>query len=107
MRAVGRVLTVTELIEELGTSHLPATAPVTVATDENSEPYDAVAVIAENGRLVIELVDPFAADREDLTALLAYVEDLSNNTTATGKPTAEAKRAKAVLDGLNLGDDSA
>lgn len=107
MRAAGRVLTVTELIEELGMSHLPATAPVTVATDENSEPYDAVAVTVEGGRLVIELVDPFAADREDLAALLAYVEDLSTNTTSKGHPTAEAKRAKAVLDGLNLGDDSA
>ena len=107
MRAVGRVLTVTELIEELGTSHLPAMAHVVVAIGEGSEPADAVSVTVEDGRLVIELVDPFAADREDLTALLAYVEDLSNNTTAGGKPTAEAKRAKAVLDGLNLGDDSA
>ncbi len=107
MRATGRVLTVTELIEELGMSHLPATAPVAVAIDESSEPDDAVAVTVEGGRLVIEISDPFADDREDLTALLAYVEDLSNNTTAGGKPTAEAKRAKAVLDGLNLGDDSA
>lgn len=105
MRAAGRVLTVTELIEELGTSHLPATAHVVVKMDNDSEPDDAVAVTVEGGQLVIELMDPFGDVLQDLNALLAYVENLASNTTAKGAPTAEAKRAQAVLDELHLGEN--
>lgn len=104
MRASGRTLIVSELIEELGTSHLPVTASVAMRVEESTEVLPMLSVEAVGGELVFEVEDPTAHTREVLDSLVRYVEDLSNKRTAGGYPTSEAKRAQAVLDGTDFSE---